>query len=518
MTGLRNLLDKRKTASPGKGKDVVRHSAPKTPTEAAAPKRAKTKIFVTDREPSREGLLAELLGIRERGDAGSSIKRQAVRHGEDPDAAPWWLHDPPRTNSSLGQLLPAVRRILSRTVGVRPDQTEVVAAIKRAVPEAARTVSRTTLFSPRDLRDAERELISLLTGKGPLEPLYADPWVTDIYVDKFNAIRCLRLGLALETPFAFRSPEDYEAFYTTMLQAANAAVSIAKPIVDCVLPDQWRSRVNAIHGTLREEGDVSLVIRIPRLLGASLYDLLRSQVVTASVASWLTEVVSFGDLNILIVGPGGAGKTTVLNALLSVVPGDQRVCIVEELPELHIPGGQIERIITKSPARFGPDTSVQEEILQAVLRRAAQRLVVGEIRYAEAELFVGGVEAGHRGSLATMHAHTAHDAMIRLAELLKVSELESRARVARAANLVLTMGRENGRACLMELTEVVQTPRGFELFSLVKFVGNAGKRRVWRREAMDTPVQRMLRDRGVEFLEGPTLLPAENAVEMEDTL
>lgn len=493
---------------------MVRHAMPGNADVSLSTKRTRTKIFVTDREPSREGLLAELMGLREKGES-NSLKRQAIKHGEDSEAAPWWLHDPPRTNSSLGQLLPVVRKILSRSIGTRPEQAEVVAAIKRAVPEAAREISKTTQFSPRDLRDAEYELLSLLTGKGPLEPLYADPWVTDIYIDRFNAIRCLRLGLALETPFTFRSPEDYEAFYTTMLQSANAAVSIAKPIVDCVLPDQWRSRVNAIHGTLREEGDVSLVIRIPRLLGASLYDLLRSQVVTASVASWLTEVVSFGELNILIVGPGGAGKTTVLNALLSVVPSDQRVCIVEELPELHITGGQIERIITKSPARFGPDTSVQEEILQAVLRRAAQRLVVGEIRPAEAELFVGGVEAGHRGSLATMHAHTAHDAMIRLAELLRVSEHESRARVSRAANIVLNMGRENGRACLMELSEIIPSPRGFEIATLVKFAGTSGKRRIWKREITDTPVQRMLKDRGVELIEGPTLLPADEAVELE---
>lgn len=515
--GFLSRLQRRGTSAAGsrQGDDLlVKTKSASADVATPAVKRKPTSILLTDKEPSPEGLLAELIGIkgeRHAGDARATFDTHKSKQVQDV-SAPWWLSVTPRQTPQLDLLVPAARLILHELFSGEVKGVDIPGAVKRAVTIAVQRLSDDTRFTSRDTQDAVIELTGLLQGKGPLQPLYEDPLVTDIFVDSFDRIRCLRLGQAIETPFRFRSSGEYEAFFTSLLQSVGRVLSTSSPVVDCVLKDDWRSRVNAVHGSLRESGESSLVIRVPRLRFATLYDLLRSQTMPAPLAAWLSEFISFGEGNILVMGPTGSGKTTLTAALLSAVGSDERVCTIEDIPEIFVSTCQLEKLVTRPADSRGIGEVGSDQLLRAALHRAPHRIVIGEIRDKEGALFLEALETGHAGSIATMHADNPEEGLWRLLDIVAAHDSAPsevlRRRIARSIQLVIVMRRIDGRPCVADVSEVLTAEDGgFKTRQLIRYEGEVKGKRKWRRVAEVSRLLSALSDRGVDLLTGPSLLP-----------
>lgn len=510
---LEKLQHRRAGGKALQAEDIVVRRKEDSVLKRKARKRAQTSILLTSREPSPEGLLAELTGCAELNER-SDVRGIADSKSPDSRQAPSWLTRGMVSNPQLDVLVPAARLILFELFDEKGLTKDVSGAVKRAVSIAAHRLSETYRFSSRDTQEAVRELGSLIAGKGPLQVLYEDPFVTDIFIDDYDKIRCRRLGQALETPFVFRTAREYEAFYTSMLQSVERALSVSSPIIHCVLNDEWRSRVNAVHGSLRDNGQSSLVIRIPRLRSATLYDLLRSQTLPAQIAAWLSEVVSFGETNILVIGPTGSGKTTMAAGLVSCIGSDERVCTIEDVPEIFSTTCLIEKLITRAADARGNGAVTSGMLLRAALHRAPHRLVVGEVRGQEGALFLEALETGHAGSLATMHADNPYEGLWRLLDVICASEHAPvdvvRRRIARMINLVIVMDLVEGRPCVVDISEVKSAPANdFEIVQIAKYEGESKGKRVWRKMAEDSPLLQLMSERGVDLMAGSTLRPFE---------
>ncbi|MBX7143559.1 MAG: Flp pilus assembly complex ATPase component TadA [Oligoflexia bacterium] len=439
------------------------------------------------------------------------------------DALPWWLTEPAMSSPQVDILVPASRVALNDFIVDNMGEPEMMEAIRKAVLVAAERLSAEVRFSQRDIQDAIQEVISLMLGKGPLQALYDDPLVTDIYMDGHNSIKCVRRGQALETPFRFRSPSEYESYITTMLQGVDRVLNLTSPIVDCVLSDKWRSRINAVHSSLIDGKESSLVIRVPRLQQISFYDLLRTKTLPATLAAWLAELVGCGEVNILVMGPTGSGKTTMTTALLSAVGSDERIVTIEDVPEIFVPSTHLEKLVSRPENSQGEGAVGMERLLRAALRRAPHRIVVGEIRDREGPLFLKALETGHAGSVATIHADNARDGLWRLLDVvqaLETSPQESiQRRIARSLHVLITMKKINGRPCLMEVAEVRPPVGGeFVVKQIVRFDGEHAGKRQWRIATNQSRWMDRLRERGMDLQTGPNLLPLERAIDSRSDL
>ncbi|MCB0321940.1 MAG: CpaF family protein [Bdellovibrionales bacterium] len=446
-----------------------------------------------------EALLAELVAESARPSAAPQSKSKPSRvvkrvatampsedkplHALD-DAAPWWLSEEKEPNPQVEMLVEKARGILEQLRLNVEESKQPEVLVHKATQEAVATLRDEVRISRRVQAEAEKELLLLLVGKGPLTALYEDMAVTDIFIDSHKSIKVLRRGHAIETPFSFRSPEEYRLFIDAMLSAADRSFGPANPIVDCVLMDEWRSRINAIDATLLEGREPRLCIRVPRLQRISFYDILQTKTLPATLAAWLAEVVALGQANLLVLGPTGSGKSVMTTALLSAVNSDERIITIEDVPELFVPTSHLEKLVARPPNADGEGEVTMPDLLRAALRRAPHRIVVGEIRDEEGRLFLRALETGHAGSIATIHADNARDALWRLLDLISSYEVSPHTsimrRIGRSVHLIIGMKKVKGTPCLVEVSEVLMPEdEEFQVRPLVTYAGEVNGKRRW---------------------------------------
>jgi pilus assembly protein CpaF len=245
-----------------------------------------------------------------------------------------------------------------------------------------------------------------------------------------------------------------------------------------------------------------------------MYDLLRSQALPAQVAAWLSEVVSFGETNILVTGPTGSGKTTMAAGLVNCIGSDERVCTIEDVPEIFSTTCLLEKLVTRAADARGNGAVTSGMLLRAALHRAPHRLVVGEVRGHEGALFLEALETGHTGSLATMHADNPYESLWRLLDVICASEHAPvdvvRRRISRMINLVIVMNLVEGRPCVVDISEVRSVPSSdFEVVQIAKYEGESKGKRIWRKMVDSSPLLQFMSDRGVDLMAGSTLRPVE---------
>jgi pilus assembly protein CpaF len=392
---------------------------------------------------------------------------------------------------------------------------------ERAVASSSAEMSAQIRVTYKAKENAEREIARIVNGKGPLQALFDDSAVTDIFVDRFSSVKAIRKGEALETPFAFRSPEEYRLFLTAMLIRANRKLSRDWPVVDFVIEDKWRSRVNIIDPSINDGEEPRICIRVPRLQQISFFDLLQTKTLPVTLASWLTELVATGEANILVTGPVGAGKTVMTTALLSAVGSDRRVVTVEEVPEIFVPSNHVERLMARPPAPDGSGGIGVSELLRAALRRAPHRIILGEIKGEEGKLFLNALEAGHCGSIATLHADNTEDALWRLLDVVachdRSPERSLMRRIARSLNIVIVMRIVDGSPCLIELAEVGHPQEGsFSVTPLVRFIGIFEGKRRWQILTESSYWIDYIQAKDVALRPGPGLIGPAKAVRRPD--
>jgi len=299
--------------------------------------------------------------------------------------------------------------------------------------------------TPMNLQERERlaqEVLDEVFGLGPLEPLLADPTVSDILVNSYKRVYVERRGILEATGIQFRDDVHLMAIIDRIVSAIGRRVDESSPMVDARLADG--SRVNAIIPPLAVDGPCLSIRRFGKdPLVAE--DLLNNRSLTAPILELLSGCVK-ARLNILISGGTGAGKTTLLNVLSSYISNRERIVTVEDAAELQLKQEHVVRLETRPPNIEGKGAVQQRQLVINCLRMRPDRIIVGEVRGEEALDMLQAMNTGHDGSLTTIHANTPRDALARLETMVAMSNLgipdsAIRRQISSAIDLVIQVSR-----------------------------------------------------------------------------
>ena len=311
------------------------------------------------------------------------------------------------------------------------------------------------------LNNAERkklvgDVLDELLGLGPLEPLLKDPTVTDILVNGHAHVFVERFGQLEPTPVRFKDERHLLRIIQKIVSAVGRRVDESAPLVDARLADG--SRVNAVVPPLAIDG-ASLSIRKFARVPISLERLIEIGSVPPQVAEVMQAVVG-SRRNVLISGGTGSGKTTMLNAMSAFIDDKERVVTIEDSAELQLQQKHVVRLETRPPNIEGKGEITQRDLVKNALRMRPDRIIVGEVRAGEAFDMLQAMNTGHDGSMTTVHANTARDALSRVEQMIGMSGIDIPARAARnqiasAINVVIQVGRlADGRRRLLSLSEL----------------------------------------------------------------
>ena len=312
---------------------------------------------------------------------------------------------------------------------------------------------------PLSFNERERlveEVRHELFGLGPLEPLLADPTVSDILVNAPQNIYIERAGRLERTEVAFKDDEHLMRVIERIVSSVGRRIDESSPMVDARLKDG--SRVNAIIPPLALDGPVLSI----RRFGSDplrMAKLIEYNALTKEMAE-MFEMCVEARLNVLISGGTGAGKTTLLNALSAYIPETQRIVTIEDSAELQLQQPHVVRLETRPPNIEGRGEVTQRDLVKNALRMRPDRIVIGEVRGGEAIDMLQAMNTGHDGSLTTVHANTPRDAIARLETMIqmtgmRLSDRAMRQQIASAINLVIQAARlSDGTRRVTSISEI----------------------------------------------------------------
>src|SRR5260370_4420450 len=266
-----------------------------------------------------------------------------------------------------------------------------------------------------------RRIEDEVLGLGPLEPLLSDLTVSEILVNGAKSVYVERRAKLEPTTIAFHDDAHLMNIIARIVSAVGRRFDDSSPMVDARLADG--SRVNAIIPALAIDGPV-LSIRRFAVERLGIADLLKFGTLTEPVANTLRAIV-LGRLNAVISGGTGAGKTTMLNVLSGFIPATERIVTIEDSAELQLQQPHVVRLETRPPNIEGKGEVPQRELLRNSLRMRPDRIVVGEVRGAEALDMLQAMNTGHDGSLTTVHANTPRDAIGRIETMVSMTDRKS---------------------------------------------------------------------------------------------
>jgi pilus assembly protein CpaF len=337
---------------------------------------------------------------------------------------------------------------LHKAIITRLDLTKLNAlAPDRVKAEVSRLAEGLLQAESVPLSTAEKERLvgevhHELFGLGPLEPLLADPTISDILVNSYANVFVERRGKLEKTAISFKDDEHLRRVIERIVSTVGRRIDEAQPMVDARLADG--SRVNAIIPPLAIDGPVLSI----RRFGADplrIHMLIENGALTREIAI-LFEMCVKARLNVIISGGTGAGKTTLLNALSAFIPPDERIVTIEDSAELQLQQPHVVRLETRPPNIEGRGEITQRDLVRNALRMRPDRIVVGEVRSGEAIDMLQAMNTGHDGSLTTIHANSPRDSLSRLETMIqmtgmRLSDRAMRQQIASAVNLVIQVAR-----------------------------------------------------------------------------
>ena len=325
--------------------------------------------------------------------------------------------------------------------------------------QAARLVeSEAAALDPATREVLTARIVRLATGLGPLEPLLADPSVDEVMVNSPGEVWVERRGLVERAPAAFASEAELMHAIERVLAPLGRRVDEASPMCDARLPDG--SRVNVVVPPLAVDGPC-MTIRRFRPHGFSLEDLVANGTLPLAVAGFLADCVR-ARASVLVSGGTGSGKTTTLGALSGAIPDSERIVTVEDAAELALRQEHVVRLEARPPNVEGRGEVTIRALVRNALRMRPDRIVVGEVRGAEALDMLSALTTGHEGSLTTVHATSATEALRRIETLALMAGLglpheAIREQVGAAIELVLHQRRmPDGSRAIACVAEVVR--------------------------------------------------------------
>ena len=273
------------------------------------------------------------------------------------------------------------------------------------------------------VRDIQYEML----GLGPLEPLLADPTISDILINSYRQVYVERRGKLELTDVVFNDDAHLMKIIDKIVSRVGRRVDESSPMVDARLPDG--SRVNAIIPPLAIDGPMMSIRRFATI-PFTMTDILGFKTLTPEMAEIMQGLVK-AKINFLISGGTGSGQTTMLNILSANIPHDERIITIEDAAELQLQQPHVIRLETRPPNIEGKGDVTQRALVRNSLRMRPDRIVLGEVRGAEAVDMMQAMNTGHEGSMATIHANTPRDALSRLENMISLSGMNLPAKVMR---------------------------------------------------------------------------------------
>ena len=309
--------------------------------------------------------------------------------------------------------------------------------------------------------DIERRQLAIdvydeMFGFGPLEALLRDPGISDILVNTYRQVYVERCGQLELTDVKFYDDAHLMKVIEKIVSRVGRRIDESSPMVDARLPDG--SRVNAIIPPSAIDGPLMSIRRFA-VNPLKMDDLVRYHSLTPPMAE-LLDALSRAKANVLVSGGTGSGKTTLLNILSGFIPRNERIVTIEDAAELQLLQPHVLRLETRPPNIEGKGEITQRTLVRNALRMRPDRIILGEVRGAEALDMLNAMNTGHEGSLATIHANTPRDALTRLENMVSVSGLTlppktMRQQIASAISVVVQAARlTDGKRKIISIQEL----------------------------------------------------------------
>jgi pilus assembly protein CpaF len=285
---------------------------------------------------------------------------------------------------------------------VRDPGPDVAASCRR------HALTLAPLLAPHELDALVARVVARVDGLGPVEPLLADPDVTEVMINAGTEVWVERSGRLEHTGLRLTLGQA-DQLMERILAPLGLRIDRTAPVVDARLPDG--SRVHAVVAPLAVDGTCVCIRRFPRRAWPL------AAFASGEVAGLLTWAIE-ARCNLVVSGATSSGKTSLLNALAALVAPSERIITIEDAAELRLPGDHVVRLESRPATAEGLGAVTTSQLLRAALRMRPDRLVVGEVRGAEALDMVQALNTGHDGSLATCHANSAVDALRRIESMV----------------------------------------------------------------------------------------------------
>jgi pilus assembly protein CpaF len=311
-------------------------------------------------------------------------------------------------------------------------------------------------LNQRELDIFAEEIIDEMTGYGPIESLLKDPTVTDILINTHKRCFVERFGKLQEAKVHFKDEGHLLRIIGKIVSGVGRRIDESSPMVDARLPDG--SRVNVAIRPIAIDGPL-VSIRKFADRAFSMDRLIEVGAIRRQMADVLTAAVR-GRISLIVSGGTGSGKTTMLNALSSFIPGEERLITIEDAAELQLQQIHVGRLETRPPNAEGKGEIRQRELVKNALRMRPDRIIIGECRGEEAFDMLQAMNTGHEGSMTTIHANTPRDALKRLEQMVSMAQMTTtvgsiRGQIASAITLIMQLQRlPDGRRRVVSVTEV----------------------------------------------------------------
>ena len=329
-------------------------------------------------------------------------------------------------------------------------------------------------LNQRELEMFSEEIIDEMTGYGPIEPLLKDPTVTDILINTHKLCFVERFGKLYETKVQFKDEAHLLRIIGKIVAGVGRRIDESSPMVDARLPDG--SRVNVAVRPIAIDGPL-VSIRKFADRAFSMERLIEVSAIRPQIVDVLKAAVR-GRVSMIVSGGTGSGKTTMLNALSSYIPADERLITIEDAAELQLQQIHVGRLETRPPNAEGKGEIRQRELVKNALRMRPDRIIIGECRGEEAFDMLQAMNTGHEGSMTTIHANTPRDALKRLEQMVAMAAMTStvgsiRSQIASAITIVMQLQRlPDGKRRVVSVSEITgmegETIAMQEIFRFVK--------------------------------------------------
>ncbi len=334
-----------------------------------------------------------------------------------------------------------------------PEQLQ--ADIERLIAEIAD--EKRIQLNGREQRQLASELVDDMVGLGPLEPLLDDDSITDIMVNGPDKVFVERRGKLVLSSVCFRDTAHVGNIAQRIAAAVGRRVDESSPMCDARLADG--SRVNIIFPPLALNGACISIRKFSRR--RITFDTLVANGSASPQIARVLQIASAARLNVIISGGTGAGKTTLMNAMSLMIDPDERIVTVEDAAELQLQQPHVVRLETRPPNLEGRGEVNQRDLVRNALRMRPDRLIIGEVRGAEAFDMLQAMNTGHDGSMSTIHANTTRDALTRIENMVQMGQPNLplraiRTQIVSAVDLIIQLQRmRDGVRRISQVTEVI---------------------------------------------------------------